>query len=62
MNSLNATTNIVGEGIVGWSFRDNYGVKWKVQVKACLVPASKVRLFSPHDYYVQENGGSFTIN
>ena len=50
----------MSEGILGWSFRDNSGVKRKVQVKAYLAPARKLRLFSSQDYYVQENGGSFT--
>ena len=61
-SGLGATTNVVDEGIIGWSFRGDYGVKKKVQVKAHHVPASKVRLFRPQDYYFQENGGSLTMN
>ena len=62
MNGLGATVNIVDEGTVGWSFRDDYGVKRKVQVKSYHVTANKVRLFSLLDYFVQEIGGSFTMN
>ena len=31
-------------------------------MKAYLVPASKVRLFSPQAYFIQENGGSFSMD
>ena len=48
MNGLGATVNVVGVGTVGWSFRDDYGVMRRVLVKAYIVPASKVRLFSPN--------------
>ena len=46
MNILEATTNVVGVGTFGWSFRDDYGVMKKILVKAYLVPASKFRIFS----------------
>ena len=62
MNVLGAAINVVGEGIIGSSFRDDYGAKRKVQVKSYLVPASKVRLFIPQAYFIQENGGSFSID
>ena len=62
MNGLGATVNVVGEGTIGWSFRDDYGVKRKVQVKEYIVPASKVRLFSPQAYFIQEDGGSFSMD
>ena len=60
--NLCAAVNVVGEGTIGWSFRDDYGVKKKVQVKAYLVPASKVILFSPQAYFIQGNGGSFSMD
>ena len=47
MNGLGATVKIAGIGIVGWTFRDDYGVMRKVLVKAYHVPESKVQLFSP---------------
>ena len=62
MNGLGAAVNVVGEGIIGWSFRDNYGVKRKIQVKAYLVSASKVRLFSPQAYFIQKNDSSFSMD
>ncbi len=54
MNGLGAKANITGEGTVIWKFRDDYGVTKSVQVKAYLVPASKVRLFSPQAYFQSE--------
>ena len=47
MNGLGATVRVVGVGTVGWSFKGDYGLMRKVLVKAYLVPASKVRIFSP---------------
>ena len=57
INGLGSTVNVMGEGIIGWSFRDDYGVQRKVQVKTYLVPASKVRFFSPYTCFIEENGG-----
>ena len=61
MNGLGATVNVVGVGTVGWSFRDDYGVMRRVLVKAYLVPASKVRIFSPQQYFKRARGGAFTM-
>ena len=47
MNGLGTTATVIGFGTVGWSFRDDYRVMRKVLVKAYLIRASKVRLFSP---------------
>ena len=54
INGLGATETVTGVGTAGWSFRDNYGVMRKLLVKACLIPTSKVRLFSPQQYFLQE--------
>ena len=62
MNGLGATVNIVGIGVIGWTFRDDYGVMMKVFVKAYHIPESKIRLFSPQQYFEQEVGGSFMMN
>ena len=62
MHGLGAAVNIVGEGIIGWSFRDDYGFQRKVQVKAYLVTSIKVRLFSPQVYVIHECGGSFSMD
>ena len=62
MNGLGATVRVVGVGTVGWRFRDDYRVMMKVLVKAYLVPASKVRLFSPQQYFKQTGGGTFTMD
>ena len=58
MNGLGAKVNITGEGTIVWKFRDDYGVTKRIKVKAYLVPASKVRLFSPQAYFQSERGGS----
>ena len=57
MNGLGATVKIAGIGVLGWKFRDDYGVTRKVFVKEYHVPESKVRLFSPQQYFEQEGGG-----
>ena len=62
MNGLGANANITGEGTVIWEFRDDYGVTKRIQVKAYLVPASKVRIFIPQAYFQLERGGQFTMN
>ena len=61
MNGLGATTQITGEGYVVWKFRDDFGVKKRIKVKAYLVPASKVRLFSPQSYFLGEGEGEFSM-
>ena len=62
MNGLGATATITGIGTVGWSFRDDYGVLKRVLVEAYLIPSSKVRLFSPQQYFKQEGAGEFSMN
>ena len=47
MNVLGATIKISGIGVVGWNFRDDYGVMRKVLVNAYHVPESRVRIFIP---------------
>ena len=54
MNGLGAKVNITGEGTIVWEFRDDYGVIKRIKVKAYLVPASKVRMFSPQAYFMTE--------
>ena len=54
MRGLGATYKVTGEKYVEWKFRDDYGVKQKIKVKELLVPSSRVRLFSPQDYFEQE--------
>ena len=51
MNGLGATAKITGEGTVLWQFRDDFGVTKKIRIKAYLVPASKIRLFSTQAYF-----------
>ena len=51
MRGLGATATVTGEGYVEWNFRDDYGVKQTLKVKALLVPSSRVRLFIPQDYF-----------
>ena len=62
MTGLGANTEVKEEGIVVWNFIDDYGIKQSVPVKEYLVPTSKVRLFSTHDYFKKEGKGSFTMN
>ena len=62
MNGLGATANITGEGTFLWKFRDDFRINKSIKVKAYLVPASKVRLFSPQFYFRSEGGGEFTMN
>ena len=62
MNGLGAQAKIIGEGTVLWKFRDDFGVSRRVKVKAYLVPASKVRLFSPQAYFHASQGGRFSMN
>ena len=62
MNGLGAQAKIIGEGTVLWKFRDDFGVSRRVKVKAYLVPASKVRLFSPQAYFHASKGGRFSMN
>ena len=62
MNGLGATAKITGEGTVIWKLRDDFGVMKRLRVKAYLVPASKVGLFSPQAYFYDQGGGEFTMN
>ena len=62
MNGLGATSEFVEEGTVLWQFRDDFGVIKRVKVPIYLVPASKVRIFSPQSYFRQEGGEEFTMN
>ena len=62
MNGLGATASVVGEGIVLWSFRDDFGVLKKVRLNAYCVPANKARFFSPQFYFQQEAGSTFSMN
>ena len=52
MNGLGATAQVTGEGTIGFIFRYDYGVDKYIQVKGYHVPASKVRLFSPQQYFL----------
>ena len=47
MTGLSSTAQVEGEGMVNWSFYDDYGVIQHVKVKANYIPSSTVRLFSP---------------
>ena len=47
MNGLGATAEVAGEETIIWQFRDDFVVIKRAKVPAYLVPASKVRLFSP---------------
>ena len=40
MNVLGATSNVIGVRMVGWRFRDDYGVMRKVLVKSYHVPVT----------------------
>ena len=62
MNGLGATVKITGKGTVLWKFRDDFGVMKRIKVKAYLVLASKVRLFSSQSYFREQGGGEFTMN
>ena len=53
---------MAGIGVVGWTFRDDYGVMMKFLIKAYRVPENKVQLFSPQQYFEQKGGGSFMMN
>ena len=61
-NGLGYMVKIARIGVVGWTFRDDYGVMRKVLAKTYHVPESKVWLFSPQQYFEQEGGGSFMMN
>ena len=62
MNGLGVTAKITGEGYAVWKFRDDFAVEKRVKVKAYLVSASKVRLFSPQSYFRAEGGGEFSMD
>ena len=47
------TVKVIGEGIIVWRFRDEFGVEQNIQIKTYTVPSSKVRLFSPQQYFRQ---------
>ena len=62
MNGLGATTSVLGEGNVLWSFRDDFEVLNKLRVNAYHVPASKVRLFSLKFDFQQDAGNTCLRN
>ena len=51
MNGISASAPVEGKGEVSWDFVDDYGVTQQTRIKAFLVPASKVGVFSPHAYF-----------
>ena len=62
MRGLGTTTKVTGEGYIEWQFRDDYEVEQTIKVKVLLVPCSRFRLFSPQEYFEQEQGGELTMN
>ena len=62
MSGLSFTSKVEGEGIVEWSFYDDYGVIQHVRVNANYIPSCTVRLFSPQHYFQQEKSGNFKID
>ena len=62
MIGLSSTAQVEGEGMVNWSFYDDYGVIQHVKVQAYYIPSSTVRLFSPQHYFKQEKGGNFRMD
>ena len=61
MNGILSFASVEGEVEVLWDFVDDYGVAQQVRFKAFLVPASKVRLFIPQEYFQQYQAESFTL-
>ena len=61
MNGMSSSAPVEGEGSVSWDLVDDYGVTQQARIKAFLVPASKVRIFSPQVYFQQYGSESFTL-
>ena len=62
MNGLSSVTSVEGEGMVEWNFLNYYGISQIIKVRTFNVPASRVRLFSPQEYFKTTQAGSFTLN
>ena len=54
ISALNVTEEVEGEGMIEWTFRDEYGVSRVIHTKDFYIISSKVRLFSPQSYFIQE--------
>ena len=54
ITGLGSTSEVVGEGTVRRTFRNNYGCAQNIKVKVYHVPTSNLRLFSPQSYFAHE--------
>ena len=57
-----STSKFEEEEDVIWTFRDDFDVVQKVQIKLFYLPTKSVRLFSPRNYFKEEKEGSFTMD
>jgi hypothetical protein len=62
LTGLNSTTLVAGTGIVEWTIQDVQGEVRKIKVKAFYVPQATIRLFSPQQYFQQDQRGSLFMD
>jgi hypothetical protein len=59
LDGLSFKKNALGMGKVTWEVQDFYGVKRTITTMVYYVPTANIRLFSPKDYFDEQNGGSY---
>jgi len=59
LTGLTSTTVVAGSGTVEWMIQDVQGVIRKLRVEAFYVPSATIRLFSPQQYFQENNKGSY---
>ena len=48
---ISGESDLKGEGIVHWKFRDDYGWIHKIRTNACYVLSSRIMLLTPQTYF-----------
>jgi len=59
LTGLNSTSVVAGSGAVEWTIQDVSGIVRKIRVEAFYVPQASIRLFSPQQYFQENQAGSY---
>ena len=62
LQGLSASTVVVGVGTVRWTIKDVFGTTRSMLTEAYYVPAASIRIFSPQQYFQEQDAGEFWCN
>jgi hypothetical protein len=61
LQGLSGKTEVIGEETVEWLVREIFGNKRKIRTPVYYLPATSIRIFSPHTFFKEKKAGSLLI-